>query len=141
MAGVRADELDLIVLASFTPSTAVPGDHVVLADLLGAKRTPSYTLTAACAGSIYGLAMAYGLLASGVMRRILVVGSETISPTLDFSDPLTAILFADGAGAVVLGTTSQGEGGMLPPWLGHRACDQRHSDAVCGCGHPPRRTG
>jgi 3-oxoacyl-[acyl-carrier-protein] synthase-3 len=118
MAGVRPQELDLIIHASFTPSNAVPGDHVVMADLLGAKSTPSYTLMGACAGAIYGMGMAYGMLASGAMRRILVVGSETISPTLDFSDPLTAILFGDGAGAVVMGAVEGQEGGFMPPVLG-----------------------
>ena len=118
MAGVRPTELDLIIHASFTPSACVPGDHVLVADLIGAAATPSYTLTAACAGSVTGMAMAYGMLASGAMKRILVTGSETISPTLDYGDPLTAILFADGAGAVVLGAVDSSEGGMLPPYLG-----------------------
>ncbi|MGH7162701.1 MAG: 3-oxoacyl-ACP synthase III family protein [Planctomycetota bacterium] len=118
MADVRPTELDLIVHASFTPSAIVPGDHVFVAQSIGAERTPSFALTAACAGSIYGLAMAYGLIASGTMRRILVIGSETISPTIDFGDPLTAILFGDGAGAVVLGAVSGGAGGVLPPYLG-----------------------
>ena len=119
MAGVKASELDLIIHASFTPSVCVPGDHALVADLLGAKATPNYTLTGACAGSIYGMSMAYGMLASGVMKRILVIGAETISPTLDYSDPLTAILFADGAGAVVLGARDAGDGGMLKPVLGY----------------------
>jgi len=118
MAGVRPDELDLIILASFTPSACVPGDHVLVADMIGAHATPSFTLTAACAGSVQGMGLAYGMLASGVYRRVLVVGAETISPTLDFRDPLTAILFADGAGAVVMGRVDGGVGGFLPPDLG-----------------------
>lgn len=117
MAGVKPGELDLIILASFTPSTAVPGDHVILADLIGAGTTANFTLTGACAGSIKGMALAQGMLSSGLMRRILVVGAETISPTLDFSDPLTAILFGDGAGAVVMGRVEGGKGGFLPPYL------------------------
>ncbi|MCZ6571978.1 MAG: ketoacyl-ACP synthase III [Planctomycetota bacterium] len=118
MACVRPTELDLIIHASFTPSIAVPGDHVLVAKALGADATPSYTLTGACSGSVYGMAMAYGMLASGTMKRILVTGAETISPTLDYADPLTAIIFGDGAGAVVLGTTDDDAGGMLPPDLG-----------------------
>ena len=118
MAGIKPVELDMIIHASFTPSCCVPADHVVLADLIGAHRTPSITVTGACAGSVYGMAMAYGLLASGAMKRILVTGSETISPTLDYTDPLTSILFADGAGAVVMGAVSGSEGGMLMPNLG-----------------------
>jgi len=119
MAGVKPTELDLIIHASFTPSACVPGDHVLVARGIGAHATPSFTLTGACAGSVYGMALAYGMLASGAMKRILVTGSETISPTLDFDDPLTAILFGDGAGAVVLGHVGKSEGGMLPPYLGH----------------------
>jgi len=118
MAGVKSTELDFIIHASFTPACCVPGDHVVLADMIGAYATPSITLTGACSGSVYGMAMAYGMLASGMMKRVLIVGSETISPTLDYSDPLTSILFADGAGAVVLGAVDGSEGGMLPPNLG-----------------------
>ena len=118
MAGVKAEELDLIIHASFTPSNVVPGDHVLVAQALGATRTPSFTLTAACSGSVHGMAMAYGMLASGTMKRILVTGSETISPTLDFGDLLTTILFGDGAGAVVLGNVGSCEGGVFAPLLG-----------------------
>ena len=119
MAGVKASELDLIIFGSFTGASSVPGDHVLVAKAIGADATPSFTLTGACAGSVQGMAMAYGMLASGAMKRILVVGAETISPTLDHNDPLTSILFGDGAGAVVLGAVPESDGGMLPPTLGH----------------------
>jgi len=119
MAGVKASELDLIILASFTSSSQVPGDHVLISKEIGADATPSFLLTSACAGSVQGMAMAYGMLASGVMKRIMVIGSETISPTLDYADPLTSILFGDGAGAVVMGVVPESKGGMLPPVLGH----------------------
>ncbi|MHC4164048.1 MAG: 3-oxoacyl-ACP synthase III family protein [Planctomycetota bacterium] len=84
MAGLKPTDLDLIIHASFTPSAVVPGDHVLVADLLGANKTPSFTLNVACSGSIYALATAYGMIASKAMRRILVTGSETISPVLDY---------------------------------------------------------
>ncbi|MHC4134804.1 MAG: 3-oxoacyl-ACP synthase III family protein [Planctomycetota bacterium] len=118
MAGLKPTDLDLIIHASFTPSAVVPGDHVLVADLLGANKTPSFTLNVACSGSIYALATAYGMIASKAMRRILVTGSETISPVLDYRDPLTAILFGDGAGAVVIGDVGTSEGGMAPPYMG-----------------------
>ncbi len=118
MAGVKPTELDLIIHASFTPTSAVPGDHSLLAAAIGAKSTASFQLMGACAGAIFGMGLAYGMLASKTMRRILVVGAETITPTIDYSDPLTAILFGDGAGAVVLGAVSDSEGGMLPPFSG-----------------------
>jgi 3-oxoacyl-[acyl-carrier-protein] synthase-3 len=119
VAGMKPTELDMIIHASFTPSACVPGDHVLVARGIGAHSTPSFTLTGACAGSVYGMGLAYAMIASGTMRRVLVTGSETISPTLDYSDPLTAILFGDGAGAVVLGHVGRSEGGMLPPYFGH----------------------
>jgi len=118
MAGVRPQELDLLIHASFTPSCCVPADHVAVAQGIGATATPSFTLMGACAGSVQGLAIAQGLLAGGMMRRILVTGAETISPTIDFGDPLTAILFGDGAGAAVLGKVGDCAGGILPPYLG-----------------------
>ncbi len=119
MAGVKATELDMILFASFTGASSVPGDHVLLAREIGADATPSITITAACAGSVIGMAMAYGMLSSGMMKRILVVGTETISPVLDYADPLTTILFGDGAGAAVLGVVPESNGGILPPMLGH----------------------
>jgi len=119
MAGVKASELDLVILASFTSSSQVPGDHVLITKEIGADATPSFILTGACAGSVQAMAMAYGMLASGAMRRVMVIGSETISPTLDYGDPLTSILFGDGAGAVVMGRVPESNGGMLPPVLGH----------------------
>ena len=120
MAGIGAKDLDLIIYATFTPSTCVPGDHAVLAEAIGASRCPNFQLMGACAGSIYGMGVAYGMLASGVARHVLVVGAETITPVVNYHDPLTAILFGDGAGAAVL---SRVEGapagtGMLPPHLG-----------------------
>jgi len=118
-ADVKPTELDLIILATFTPAACVPGDHVLVAKWIGAPHTPSFTLTAACAGSVQGMAFAYGMLTSGMMKRILVIGAECISPTLDYTDPLTAILFGDGAGAVVMGAVDSSEGGVLPPYLGH----------------------
>ncbi|MHC4960478.1 MAG: 3-oxoacyl-ACP synthase III family protein, partial [Planctomycetota bacterium] len=134
MAELKATDLDLIIHATFTPSVCVPGDHSLLADLIGAKATANFTLTGACAGSIYGMAMAYGMLASGSMQNVMVVGAETISPTLDFSDPLTAILFGDGAGAVIMGAGASGEGGMLPPNVGF---EFNHENITMGNANMP----
>ena len=119
MAGVAPADLGMIVYASFTPSRMIPGDHCLLAQELGATRTASFNLMGACAGSIQGLGLAYGMVASGAMKHVLVVGAEKIHPMLNYHDPLTAILFADGAGAAVV---SRVEGapagtGMLPPHL------------------------
>jgi len=117
MAGVDPADLDLIVYATFTPSQLIPGDHCRLAEQLGAKHAANFLLMAACAGSVYGMGVAYGMIASGVHKHVLVVGTETISRALNFHDPVTSILFGDGAGAVVLSHDEKGEEGkgMLPP--------------------------
>ncbi len=119
MAGLTAKDLGLIVYASFSMSRMIPGDHAVLAHRLGASRCPNFNLMGACAGSIYGLGLAYGMVASGAVRHVLVMGAENIIPYTNYHDPLTAILFGDGAGAAIL---SRVEGapagtGMLPPHL------------------------
>lgn len=118
-------DLGMIVYASFTMSHMIPGDHCVFAHELGASRTPTFHLMGACAGSIYGLGLAYGMVASGAMKHVLVVGAETIAPQLNFADPLTAILFADGAGAAIVSRNEDGSPGtgMLPPHMGFEFSD------------------
>jgi 3-oxoacyl-[acyl-carrier-protein] synthase-3 len=121
MAGLGPRDLGMIVYASFTPSHAIPGDHCLLAHELGTGDTPTFNLMAACAGSVYGMAVAYGMLAAGVYEHVLVVGTETISRAINFQDPLTAIIFGDGAGAVILSRKDGPKGtGMLPPYLACR---------------------
>ena len=115
-AGIEASDLDMIVYATFTPSEMIPGDHCVLAQQLGATRAGVFMLMAACAGSIYGMATAWGMVTSGLYEHVLVVGAETASKALNFHDPITAIIFGDGAGAVVISRGDPNdEGGMVPP--------------------------
>ena len=118
VAGIEGADLGMIIFATFTPSHDIPGDHCVLAERLGAHRTPTFNLKAACAGSIYALGMAWTSVASGLYEHVLVIGSETITKAMNFHDPLTTILFGDGAGAVVVSRCDGAEGGgMLPPFL------------------------
>ncbi len=114
-------DVDLVVYASFTLSDMIPGDYCVLPERLGIKGCATFNLMGACAGSVYGLGLAYGMVASGTMRHVLVVGSETISPVVNYHDPLTAILFGDGAGAAVVSRVDHPEngGGMLAPVLSY----------------------
>jgi 3-oxoacyl-[acyl-carrier-protein] synthase-3 len=120
-AGIEARDLGLIVYASFTMSQQIPGDHCLLAEDLGAVDCPTFHLMGACSGSVYGLGLAYGMIASGVYEHVLVVGTETISKALNFHDPLTAIIFGDGAGAAVVSRRKGAPGtGMLPPQLGFK---------------------
>ena len=119
-AGIRASDLGLVVYASFTLSQILPGDHCRLTEALGVPTVPTFQLMAACAGSIYALGVAYSMVAAGVYEHVLVVGAETIAQTLNFADPITSIIFGDGAGAAVVSRHrgAGGEGkGMLPPDL------------------------
>lgn len=109
-AGLAAEELDLIIVATVTPDMAFPSTACVLQNRLGAKRAAAFDLSAACSGFIYGLANATGLIASGMYRNALVIGAECLSRITDYSDRNTCILFGDGAGAVVIGEVPEGRG-------------------------------
>lgn len=109
-AGLAAEELDLIVVATVTPDMAFPSTACVLQNRLGAKKAAAFDLSAACSGFIYGLANAAGLIASGMYRNALVIGAECLSRITDYTDRNTCILFGDGAGAVVIGEVPEGRG-------------------------------
>ncbi|GAB2702070.1 beta-ketoacyl-ACP synthase III [Paenibacillus thermoaerophilus] len=102
-AGLSAEDLDLIVVATITPDMAFPSTACVLQERLGAKKAAAFDLSAACSGFIYGLANAQNFIAMGLYKYALVVGAETLSKITDYTDRNTCILFGDGAGAVVLG--------------------------------------
>jgi 3-oxoacyl-[acyl-carrier-protein] synthase-3 len=101
-AGVSAADIDLLLCATVTPDMMFPTSSALLADNLGAEKAAAYDLLAGCTGFIYGLAQAYGMIASGLSERALVVGGDVLSRILDWTDRSTVILFGDGAGAAVL---------------------------------------
>lgn len=109
-AGITAEELDLIIVATITPDRFFPSTACILQDRLGARKAAAFDLSAACSGFIYGLANAHALIASGMYRYALVVGAECLSKVTDYSDRNTCILFGDGAGAAVLGPVPEGRG-------------------------------
>ncbi|MDF2725130.1 MAG: 3-oxoacyl-ACP synthase [Paenibacillus sp.] len=109
-AGVSAEELDLILVATITPDMAFPSTACILQSRLGAKQAAAFDLSAACSGFIYGLANAAGLIATGMYKKALVIGAECLSRITDYTDRNTCILFGDGAGAVVLGEVPEGRG-------------------------------
>ncbi|MEZ5911919.1 MAG: beta-ketoacyl-ACP synthase III [Paracoccaceae bacterium] len=108
-AGLTADDIDAIVLATSTPDLTFPSAASMVQKGLGMTRGFAFDLQAVCAGFIYALANANALILSGQARRILVIGAETFSRILDFSDRATCVLFGDGAGALVL-EAAEGEG-------------------------------
>jgi 3-oxoacyl-[acyl-carrier-protein] synthase III len=107
-AGVRAEELDLVIVATVTPDMLFPATAAIVADELGATKAGAYDLSAGCTGFVYALAQAYSMLAAGVGRRALVVGGDLLSKVVDWNDRSTCVLFGDGVGAVVLERVDRG---------------------------------
>ena len=115
-AGLDAGTIDLVIVATVTPDMAFPSAAAIIADELGAPDAAAYDLSAGCTGFMYAVAQGYGMVAAGLARHTLVVGGDVLSRILDWSDRGTAVLFGDGAGAVVLERVS--EGGFLGFELG-----------------------
>ena len=101
-AGVRADEIDLIVVATSTPDYVFPSTACLLQAKLGVKGSAAFDVQAVCSGFVYGLATADSFIKNKMARNALVVGAEVFSRILDWNDRGTCVLFGDGAGAVVL---------------------------------------
>jgi 3-oxoacyl-[acyl-carrier-protein] synthase-3 len=116
-AGVAAEELDGIVLATASPDRLLPSTACDLQALLGAHNAAAFDVGAACPGYLYALTVAEGLIASGQSRTVLVVGAEKLSTITDFTDRSTAILFGDGAGASVLRRSTRPGRGILSTFL------------------------
>ncbi|WP_347313346.1 beta-ketoacyl-ACP synthase III [Defluviimonas sp. SAOS-178_SWC] len=101
-AGMSADDLDAIIVATSTPDLTFPSAATMVQAKIGMKKGFAFDVQAVCAGFVFALANANALILSGQARRILVIGAETFSRILDFTDRSTCVLFGDGAGAVVL---------------------------------------
>jgi 3-oxoacyl-[acyl-carrier-protein] synthase-3 len=106
-AGVDAQSIDLIVLATSTPDNTFPATAVAVQDGLGIHHGAAFDLQAVCSGFVFALATADNFLRSGAFKRALVIGAETFSRILDWNDRGTCVLFGDGAGAVVLDAQPQ----------------------------------
>lgn len=112
-AGIHPDELDLVVCGTVTGDYPFPSTSCLIQDALGAKHAGAYDLGAACAGFIYSLSTAAAYIESGQMKKILVVGVDTLSRLVDWTDRSTCVLFGDGAGAVVLTAEEDTDRGVL----------------------------
>jgi len=108
-AGLAADEIDLIILATSTPDNTFPATATKIQARLGIHHGAAFDVQAVCSGFVYALSVADNLLKSGQHSKALVIGAETFSRILDWEDRTTCVLFGDGAGAVVL-ETLEGEG-------------------------------
>jgi 3-oxoacyl-[acyl-carrier-protein] synthase-3 len=112
-AGIGADEIDLIIVATTTPDTIFPCTACVLQHKIGATRAWGFDLLAACSGFTYALSTAAQMIAVGTHRTALVVGADVMSSIIDYTDRTTCVLFGDGAGAVVLGPSSAPDLGII----------------------------
>ncbi len=109
-AGRTAADVDAIILATSTPDFTFPSSATMVQEALGMRGGFAFDLQAVCAGFVFGLATANALIVAGQARRVLVIGSETFSRILDWTDRSTCVLFGDGAGAVLL-EAIEGDGG------------------------------
>jgi len=101
-AGIAAEEIDMIVVGTTTPDQVFPNTGVLLQSRLGIHGCPAFSIEAACTGFVYALSVADQFVKTGAVKTALVVGAETITSMIDWNDRTTAVLFGDGAGAVVL---------------------------------------
>jgi 3-oxoacyl-[acyl-carrier-protein] synthase III len=136
-AGLDAGAIDLIVLATSTPDNTFPATAVSIQAALGITHGAAFDLQAVCSGFVFALATADGFLKSGAFKRALVIGAETFSRILDWSDRGTCVLFGDGAGAVVLEAQDQPgareDRGLL---TSHLRSDGRHKSKLYVDGGP-----
>jgi 3-oxoacyl-[acyl-carrier-protein] synthase III len=109
-AGITPEELDLILVATVTPDQPFPSVACMLQERLGAKNAAAMDVSAACAGFMYGIVTAKQFVESGTYKHVLIVGVEKLSKITNWEDRNTAVLFGDGAGAVIIGEVSENRG-------------------------------
>ncbi len=131
-AGIPADTVDLIILATATPDQTFPASATKIQALLGINDCVAFDVAAVCSGFLYALSVADSMIRTGAARRAIVIGAETFSRILDWEDRTTCVLFGDGAGAVVL-EGQEGEAGILSTKL---HADGRHNEMLYVDGGP-----
>ncbi len=125
-ANLSPTRVDMIICATSSPEHTFPATACIIQDMIGASNAGAFDLSAACSGFVYGLGLAKGLIASGQAENVLVIGAETLSRIVDWSDRNTCVLFGDGAGAVVV-QASPVPGGILSTEMG---CDGSGADVL-----------
>ena len=109
--GVDATELDAIIVCTVTPDHLFPSTACLVQNGIGAKGAWGFDLIAACSGFLYGLTVGAHLVAAGTHKKVLVVGSDTMSRIIDYTDRATCVLFGDGAGAMLIEAADEGDDG------------------------------
>ena len=134
-AGLAAQDIDLIILATATPDQTFPASATIVQAALGINDCVAFDVAAVCSGFLYAVTVADSMIRSGAVQRALVIGSETFSRILDWEDRTTCVLFGDGAGAIVLGVEESADGsrGILASKL---HADGRHNQLLYVDGGP-----
>ncbi len=109
-AGVAPDQVDCILVATVTPDMLFPATACLVQDALGATKAWGYDISAACSGFLFALTTGAKLVESGMHQRVLVIGADTMSRIVDYTDRATCVIFGDGAGAVLLEAATDGTG-------------------------------
>ena len=117
MASTRAEDLDMIIVATISADMPLPSCAVIVQAKLGAARAFAFDVSAACAGSLYALSIADQFIKTGKAERVLVIGAELLSRLVDWSDRNTCVLFGDAAGAMVVGPARDPGRGLLSTHL------------------------
>jgi len=111
--GIEASELDTIIVCTVTPDMFFPSTACLVQNALGARGAWGFDLIAACSGFVYGLTTGACLVASGAHRKVLVIGADTMSRIIDYTDRATCVLFGDGAGAMLIEPAEDGDCGFI----------------------------
>jgi 3-oxoacyl-[acyl-carrier-protein] synthase-3 len=135
-AGCAVDDIDLIIVATATPDYTFPATATVVQHKLGITRGAAFDVQAVCSGFVYATAVADNFLARGQFERALVIGAETFSRILDWSDRSTCVLFGDGAGAMVLERQERSKAGERGVKSVHLRSDGRYKDLLYVDGGP-----
>ena len=111
--GTRADEIDMLIVATVTPDMMFPATACLVQDRIGAKKAWGFDLSGACSGFLYALTVGAQFVGAGTHRKVMVIGSDTMTSILDFKDRATCVLFGDAAGAVLLEPTANDSEGII----------------------------
>lgn len=128
-AGLSPNDIDALIVATLSPDyLTMPSTACVTAHKLGIENKAAFDISAACSGFIYLLSLAKAFIESGTFKHILIIGAEKVSSVLDFSDRSTCVLFGDGAGACVIGSTEDRNASIIDV---HTSANGKHQDFIC----------
>lgn len=116
-AGLKASDIDLIIVATITPDMPTPSTACLVQSKLGATRAAAFDVSAACSGFVYGLTISKAFIESGMYRHILLIGAEKLTAFVDWKDRSSCVIFGDGAGAAIIGSVAEGQKEILSTFM------------------------